>query len=272
MRYLGVMLCVALLVSGVGCVGDWRTAPPARAPTTAADDVLRVLTYNIHHGAGTDSVLDLERIARVITDATPDLVGLQEVDNGASRTGDVDQAATLGSLTGMHHAFAPFMDFQGGQYGLAVLSKHPIVSARVIDLPPGRSEPRSALAVEVAPADKPRVTIVCLHFDWLEGDAERFAQAQALIAALDSEDGVILAGDFNDTPDSRTIRAFEDAGYAIAQPAVGNGLTFPADLPTKRIDFVMHRPAFAFVGGVEVLDEKVASDHRPVLAVLEWTK
>lgn len=272
MRYLGVMVCVVLLLSGVGCTDDSRVAPPAQSPTMAGDDVLRVLTYNTHHGEGTDGVLDLERIARVITDATPDLVALQEIDNNASRTAGVDQAATLGSLTGMHHAFAPFMDFQGGEYGLAVLSKHPIVSARVIGLPPGRHEPRAALAVEVAPAGKPRLTIVCLHFDWLEGDAERFAQAEALLAALDSEAGVILAGDFNDTPGSRTIRAFEDAGFAIARPAAGSGFTFPADSPNKRIDFVMYRPAFAFVGGVRVLGEEVASDHRPVLAVLEWTK
>ncbi len=272
MRYLGAMLCVVLAVWSAGCVRDAGRAPAIPAPSAVGDDVLRVLTYNIHHGEGTDSVLDLERIARVITDATPDLVALQEIDNGASRTGSVDQAATLGSLTGMHHAFAPFMDFQGGRYGLAVLSKHPIVSVRVIALPPGRHEPRAALAVEVAPARKPRVTMVCLHFDWLDDDAERFAQAEVLIAALDSREGVILAGDFNDTPGSRTIRAFEDAGFAIAPPTAGSGSTFPADRPDRRIDFVMHRPVFAFVGRVEVLDEKVASDHRPVLAVLEWAK
>ena len=126
--------------------------------------------------------------------------------------------------------------------------------------------------MEIAPAGKPRVTFVCVHFDWLDDDTERFAQAEALLAALDDAGGVIVAGDFNDTPGSRTIRAFEEAGFRIVAPGEGEGATFPSAGPTKRIDFVMHRPSFGFVGTAEVLAEEVASDHRPVLAELEWVQ
>lgn len=272
MRYLGALWCVAFLMASVGCAGKPDTTSPVPARAAADESTLRVLTYNTHHCEGTDGVLDLARVARVISEADPDLVALQEIDDGASRTDGVDQAAMLGSLTGMHHAFVPFMDFQGGRYGLAVLSKHPMASVHVIDLPPGKHEPRAALAIEVAPKGKPSLTLVCLHLDWLDDDAERFAQAEALIAAIDGEESVILAGDFNDTPGSRTIRAFEDAGFVLAQPKEGDGLTFPSDGPTRRIDFVVHRPGFGLVGRAEVLNEVVASDHRPVLAELEWTR
>lgn len=231
-----------------------------------------MLTYNTHHGEGTDGVLDLGRIAGVIRGASPDVVALQEIDETAERTGGVDQAAALGELTGMEHVFAPFMDFQGGRYGLAVLSGHPVVSSRVIELPTGRSEPRVALAVTIAPPDRPRVTVVCLHFDWLADDTQRFAQAETLLAALEGGEGVILAGDFNDTPGSRTIRLFEDAGFVVSDPSGGSGATFPSGSPDRRIDFVMHRPAYGFVSESVVLDETTASDHRPVLAILRRTR
>ncbi len=259
--------CGALLAGG--CGGSLRE--PAPAGRTDPPD-LRVLTYNIRHGEGMDGAIDLARVARVIRDAAPDVVALQEVDNRAARTGGVDQAATLGELTGMAHAFAPFMEFEGGEYGLAVLSAHPIVSTRVIALPPGRHEPRAALAVEIALAEGPAVTFACLHLDWLEDDTERFAQAEALIGALEGVRAVILAGDFNDVPGSRTLRAFEDAGFIAAEPTGSAGETFPADRPRTRIDFVMHRPTFAFVAEAETLDEPVASDHRPVLARMWWVR
>ncbi|MFG0242858.1 MAG: endonuclease/exonuclease/phosphatase family protein [Phycisphaerales bacterium JB054] len=272
MKTLRLLSCVVLCVCVGACSPPERSESPAADAATQPHDALTVLSYNTHHGEGTDGVLDLERIARVITDAGPDVVALQEIDEGASRTGGVDQASEYGLLTGLEHAFAPFMDFQGGRYGLAVLSKHPIASVRTIELPPGKGEPRSALAAEIAPPGKPVVMFVCVHFDWLDDDTERFAQAEALLAALDGQQGVIIAGDFNDTPGSRTIRAFEEAGFRIVPPAAGDGATYPSDGPTKRIDFVMHRPSFGFMGTAEVLAEEVASDHRPVRAVLEWVQ
>src|SRR4051794_910403 len=81
----------------------------------------RVLTYNIHHGEGTDGRLDLGRIAGVIKSCQADVVGLQEVDQATERSGGVDQAATLSELTGLHATFGKAIDYRGGAYGLAVL-------------------------------------------------------------------------------------------------------------------------------------------------------
>jgi endonuclease/exonuclease/phosphatase family metal-dependent hydrolase len=257
----------------VGC--SWEGPKGARGRDGAAwgtSEALAVLSYNIRHGRGTDGVLDLERIAGVVLASGAELVALQEVDERTERTGGVDQAAELGRLTGMHHAFAPFMGFQGGRYGLAVLSAHPILSHRVIDLPPGKHEPRVALLVEVELPGWERLAFVSLHLDWLADDAERFAQAGALVEALDDQSRVLLAGDFNDVPGSRTIRAFEGAGFVAAEAGGGDGSTFPAGAPDRRIDWIMHRPASAARSESVVLEEPVASDHRPVLARLWWVR
>ena len=70
---------------------------------------------------GQDGKVDLRRAASVIIRLRPDLVALQEVDHRARRSGQVDQAAELGKMTGMHHAFGSFFDFEGGKYGMAIL-------------------------------------------------------------------------------------------------------------------------------------------------------
>src|SRR5688500_5929836 len=94
-------------------------------PADEASQVVRVLTYNIHHGEGTDRQLNLERLADVIKSVNPDLVGLQEVDQKTARSKGVDQAARLAELTGLRAIFGKAMEYQGGGYGLAVLSRWP---------------------------------------------------------------------------------------------------------------------------------------------------
>ena len=103
-----------LMLMWVGCVAPNR---PIQEPTT-----LRVMSYNIKHGYGMDGKIDFERIAAVIRKQNPDVVTLQEVDKAVSRSGGIDTAQHLGQLLGMTHHFAKFMDYQGGEYGLAGLS------------------------------------------------------------------------------------------------------------------------------------------------------
>src|SRR5207245_3068269 len=92
--------------------------------------IIRVMTYNIHVGVGMDKKLDLPRIAGVINQQHPDLVGLQEVDRGVERTQRIDEIAEIASRTRMDYAFSFNLRYQGGQYGVAILSRFPI---RVID-------------------------------------------------------------------------------------------------------------------------------------------
>ena len=123
-------LLVPLLLPLTGAREPSETAP-ARDPRT-----LRVMSYNIHIGVGLDKKSDLARIANVIKAADVDVVALQEVDVRTRRSGtDVDQLAELAKLTGMHGRFGKGRDFDGGEYGQAILSRQPIKEFTVHKLP-----------------------------------------------------------------------------------------------------------------------------------------
>lgn len=232
---------------------------------------LRILTYNIRHGRGLDDRIDLGRIADVIRAAEPDLAAIQEVDRCTRRSGGVDQAQALGELTGLHAAFGPAMDFSGGHYGVAVLSRAPIASAVVHPLPHAPDhEPRTSLEVVTAPtADTPPLRLISTHLDYLPDDTDRLAQAHELnqLFAPPDETPTLLAGDFNATPDSSPIgvisERWTDTWTGAPTP------TFPTDEPTVKIDYIFARTADPWsVTQAHVLHAPLASDHHPVLAVL----
>lgn len=241
-----------------GCAIPSHPAPSDGSP-------LRVVSYNIRHGRGMDGRVDLERTAAVLRALEPDLVGLQEVDERVERSGGVDQAAELGQRLGLAHTFGSFMAYGGGRYGMALLSRHPIARAWEIPLPTG-NEPRVALAAEIA---HPAGTFVAVnvHFDWVADDGFRFAQASTLTRALDELVWpYVLLGDFNDGPGSRTLELFQIRAEEARKPKAERS-TFPSTEPVKEIDFVFAAPRGAWeVDGARVVDEREASDHRPVFA------
>lgn len=221
---------------------------------------LRVLAYNIKHGRGNDGNVDLQRIAQVIRRLNPDVVALQEVDNQAQRSQKVKQAETLAKLTGLpHHAFGRFFDFQGGEYGMALLSRYPLSEVENLRLPDG-AEPRTALLARVeAPAP---FRIAGVHFYATE--AERIAQAKKLRDHLDTKRDLpaVIAGDFNSEPSSPVLQLYSDWNI----PSKGDDcLTFSSDRPTKEIDYILQRPKTHYtVEAIDVVHEPVASDHRPL--------
>jgi len=225
------------------------------------------MTYNIHHGAGMDGKVDLERIAKVLGDQR-DFIGLQEVDDRTKRTGGVNQAAELGKLLRMHAAFGSFMDFQGGRYGVAILSKHQIIRTHSLRLPNG-NEPRVALVAEVLLPDGISLLLVNVHFDWVDDDKFRFAQAQVVANYLKEQTlPFILLGDFNDQPGSRTLKLFTEIAKEAAKPK-DDHFTFSSTKPEIEIDFIFAGPPERWrVNKTSVLEEKVASDHRPFAAEL----
>lgn len=260
-----MMLCIASVVLSVQLVACAQT--PQR---------VRVLTYNIHIGIGEDGVRDLQRTAKLITSLAPDVVALQEVDSGTKRSLGVDQAAKLGALTGMHARFgAALPKFDGGQYGEAVLSRWPITQTRLVPLPADAGfETRAALAIEIAPGDPSKpFWFIGTHLDHTRDDAQRLKQIAALNAALadDAHQPAILAGDFNAEPESEAMAAvlerWTDTQPGAEAPQWG---TWPSKQPTIRIDYVLVRPAGAWrVVQAKVIDDRITSDHRPVLVVLE---
>ena len=229
---------------------------------------LRVLTYNIHIGRGLDGRYDLGRIARVIRDADVDLVALQEVDRGTRRSQGADQPAELARLLpGYTPFFASAMSFDGGAYGVCVLSRLPIKGTQAVALPGAAGcEPRAAavLAVEFRGES---LTFVATHLENQNNDT-RLIQVKALEAAVPLATGAwaVLAGDFNTAPYRAALAPLTNRWRVTwsgeAPPS------FPANQPDRAIDHVWVHPA-ARADGVrcEVLAEPVASDHRPVRAV-----
>ena len=227
---------------------------------------LRVLSYNVRHGEGLDRRLDLERVAAVIREARPDIVALQEIDRNTDRTDRVDQAARLGELTGLEHVFGAFMEYQGGEYGMALLSRWPVVATTNHPLPPG-AEPRSTLAARIRlPGVAGEVIVSGIHL--YRTEAERLRQARRLVDIFEHEQApVILAGDFN-SPPGDPIMDLVGQHWTLPKRA-SPSLTFPANQPDREIDFIGYRPADRCrVLEYRVLSEPVASDHRPVLMVL----
>jgi endonuclease/exonuclease/phosphatase family metal-dependent hydrolase len=260
MNYIRFIVCLALAVALSSTAEE--TAQPIR---------LRVLTYNIHHGAGMDRKLDLERIARVIRDQKPDFVALQEVHSKTRLVKKIDQAAELGRLTGMYAAFGKAMDYNGGEYGEAVLSRWPIREQRTIPLSAGPGhEPRAALWIRVTlPDGAGDLDFIGTHLDHLKTE-QRIGQINDLNQGALNTNAIpcILAGDFNtspDTPEHKLLkRDWAEAGADVSEA------TYPADSPQIKIDYVWFRPAKSFrTVEARVVEEKVASDHRPVLAILE---
>ena len=251
---------ILIFISSFALLKASEAAPSS--PTTTA---IRVLTYNLHHGEGVDGKVDLKRIARIISDTHADIVALQEVDQKTQRTGGVDQAAELARLTGLHFAYGKAMDYQGGAYGQALLSRWPLTEFVVHPLPdPTQVEPRIAISAQVRPPGQPGFRFVGTHLDAKSDDNARWQQTTRLIELFGADaTPTILVGDFNARPETRILQAltpyFCDASAANPAP------TIPAHKPTSRIDYILVRPAAQWqIQASAVLPEAVASDHRPL--------
>ncbi|RCS47764.1 endonuclease [Bremerella cremea] len=240
----------------------------------AAEPVrIRVVSYNIHHAEGTDAKLNLPRIAQIINEATPDIVALQEVDQNVQRTGQVDQAAELAKLTKMNTVFGGNIPLQGGWYGNAILTRYPSISMTNHALPQlGPGEKRGVIEanITIPGLDQP-LKFLATHFDHRPNDAERVESAKMIQKLTESwkDRPALFAGDLNATPKSESIKLiFQDWTSANLK----NLDTIPSDAPNRQIDYILYRPAKGWkVIEFQVLEEPVASDHRGILAVLEWT-
>jgi endonuclease/exonuclease/phosphatase family metal-dependent hydrolase len=228
---------------------------------------LRLMTYNIRHGRGVDGKVDLGRVAAVIEAEAPDVVTLQEVDHSRFRSGVMDQGEKLAARLGMEARFAPCMSHEeDGHYGIATMTRLPIVDHAQVILPRGSaerarfSEPRSALLTKLDWDGHP-LDVINTHLS-LRPD-ERRAQAQAL-ARLGRGHDVIMAGDLNCTPVSSAYRRLLERLRGVPVAAA----SWPSRFPFLRLDHVLYRGHLAASDG-RVIKERLArraSDHLPVVA------
>lgn len=257
---LGVCLSALLLC---GC----RTAKPA-----AQTHTFRVMTYNIHHGEGLDGKVDLVRIAELIKRERADIVALQEVDKGVTRTQQRDIAGELAKLTGMTGVFSNNFTYQGGEYGNAVLTRFPVLATQNTHYQMLRTNEQRGLLELTLKVQGRELCFLDTHLDFRHDDEERLLNLINIREVVSRHAGqpVILCGDFNDTPASRTygrLKLFLNDAWAMV--GQGEGWTFSADQPQRRIDYVWFAPTESLKPLKAWVPETKASDHLPLVVEME---
>ncbi|WP_229874500.1 endonuclease/exonuclease/phosphatase family protein [Amycolatopsis deserti] len=269
------MIIMRLAVAVLAVVLALGAVPAAAAHPTK----LTVASYNIHAGAGQDGVFDLARTAAAVRDLRADVVGLQEVDvHWDARSQYRDEATELARALDMHVFFAPIYDLDPPapgaprrQYGVAVLSRFPILAARNLEItrlstltPDATPAPAPGFAEVTVAAHGGPVRVYTTHLDYRADPAVRRAQVADMLAVLDRLPGPeILTGDFNAEPAAPELAPLW-TDLTDADPRAG---TYPAAEPVKRIDFVTTSRDFATRSARTVAT--TASDHRPVVAELD---
>lgn len=250
------------------------------APRSGTDSSLRIMSYNLHSCRGLDGKVRPERIARVINAFDPDLVAVQEVDAHRASSGSEDQAHLIASHLRMEHVFQTMLEKEGEDYGIAIFSKHPFQQIRAGFLTQAgrRREGRGAICLRVTPNQGRSFYFINTHFGL--GRAERKDQASRLLGEhwlgrIPKNEPVILCGDFNSLPRSRIYRQLTQSFKDVWQGAGDDNRArpgFPSIMPLFRLDHIFLSDHFD-VSRVEVpgtSTAKVASDHLPLCAELEW--
>jgi endonuclease/exonuclease/phosphatase family metal-dependent hydrolase len=246
-------------------------ARPQPRPPAVRD--VRVLVYNIHAGKDAAGVDNLARVADLVREVRADLVLLQEVDRGTRRSGVVDQPSVLARRTGLSVAFGKTLDYDGGEYGIAILSRWPIGSHELSRLPVdppqqragGSYEPRGAQRATVR-ATGGDLALVNTHLDASREDHYRRQEIRSVLAIVRALDApALVGGDFNSTPDSEVQASIRAAGLRDAwlECGRGEGLTYPASTPAKRIDYLFLTGTISCSSAVVL--STTASDHRALL-------
>ena len=237
--------------------------------------MVRILTYNTHFTIGLDKQPDWRRIAGVIKPVGADAAGPQEVVINHPWSPGVNAPRLWSEALAMQHVFGKTIPINNGQgeYGIAAFSPHPLAHVRTLRLPvPDSREPRIALAVRI---EKPvPFTFIVTHFSYggeYPGDEDARVRAAELITETVRRERLapaVLVGDLNAPPDAPCLEALRRewtvCNDADPQPS------FPADAPATLIDYICFYPKTAFrLSALRVLEEPMASDHRPVAAELE---
>jgi endonuclease/exonuclease/phosphatase family metal-dependent hydrolase len=239
--------------------------------------MVRLLTYNVHRCVGTDRRLDVGRVAEVIGAQSPDIVALQEVDVGRSRTGGVDQAHRIAQRLGMAFRFNAAFKVEEEQFGDAILTRLPERLVRAGPLPGHprfpQLEPRGAIWVEIeTPGGALNVINTHLGLVPREQRIQAAAVAGEAWAQAAADSPLVLLGDMNATPRNAAYRIL---GARLAEarrvaPFSHRAPTFPSTFPVLAIDHVFVSEKVVVDAVRTPLDplSRLASDHLPLIVDL----
>ena len=237
----------------------------AMAASAHSQDYLKLMSYNIRNAKGMDNVRNVQRIANVINNEAPDVVAVQELDSMTTRSNQTYVLAEVAERTQMHASYAPAISFQGGKYGIGILSKEQPLNIQTFPLP-GREEERMLMVAEFQ-----EYFFACTHLSLTEED--RLASLDIIKQSVStSQKPFFLAGDLNDKPESEFIKALQQDFQILTNVKQA---TFPAPGPKETIDYIAawkgNTDNFANLSA-QVVEEPLASDHRPITVTLRMAK
>ena len=237
----------------------------AMAASAHSQDYLKLMSYNIRNAKGMDNVRNVQRIANVINNEAPDVVAVQELDSMTTRSNQTYVLAEVAERTQMHASYAPAISFQGGKYGIGILSKEQPLNIQTFPLP-GREEERMLMVAEFQ-----EYFFACTHLSLTEED--RLASLEIIKNSVcTSHKPFFLAGDLNDKPESEFIKALQQDFQILTNVKQA---TFPAPEPTETIDYIAawkQRTNDLVALSSQVVEEPLASDHRPITVTLRMAK
>jgi endonuclease/exonuclease/phosphatase family metal-dependent hydrolase len=241
-----------------------KEAGPITTDVRKEDDppsVIRIMTWNIHGGVGSDRLCDLNRVVKCVRAHAPDIVAIQEIDS--RRIAGLGCAFDfLAAALGPHSTEARLITAPDGDYGHALVSRWPFLEAARHDISVDRRERRAAIEVSVATPCGP-LHVVAVHM----GLSFRERRHQAAILCKLAQSGPersVLLGDFNDWILHGPVRR----ALAEAMPGRTHHKTFPARRPVLPLDRIYCRPSSLLVRSWIDPQARAASDHLSVIAEL----
>lgn len=219
----------------------------------------RVASYNVR--ACADVGFDPRIIAKDVTEVGADLVGLQEVDENTTRS-NIDTVKILNEACGYDCRFAKAIDYRGGEYGHAIMSRFNVVSSKVVQLSSEGCENRVAM-VNVIEKDGVKFQFVNVHLDHTSLE-RRSVQYGEVKAAIDQSMPYIITGDFNTCDFTEFDLFVEDGAYLVNN----SGNYLPSFIPSATgIDNIVLSKEFKYLGcGIQTV---IHSDHRMIWADIE---
>jgi endonuclease/exonuclease/phosphatase family metal-dependent hydrolase len=254
---------------------------PVESPSQKNE--FKFMTYNIHFGVGMDDLLNLERIAQNILseDIDPDVIGLQEVENGRLTSHGIDMALWLAKRLKMHYYYLPAVNEHA--YGLALLSKYPITVATGYQVP-SLSLERFLLHGVIRINETLEMDVFVTHLGLIGWDEDLAAQVNFVLQKtnqVNKTSNKILMGDFNleyNAPQLAPIyTAYNDTIAGIPRARTFPSVNLFGD-PIESIDYIFTTKNVINIVESHVIADflpgnnpaEFGSDHLPVVATLTF--
>lgn len=278
------LIVLSALIHLTGCSGSDSSPidPGWTAPDDGKQQQLVVMSYNIRHcapyyGTSENTTANVNNVAEVLKNIKPDIVFMQEVDKNTTRSLGIDQTQKLAKLAEYpYYQFYKMQDYQGGEYGIAILSALRLKDVQTHTIPSEiegqKITGNNILGTAKIEFNGVNIYLANTHLSVYQNDRDK--QLPYMLEEILSKQTipVLFAGDFNATPSNLTIQQLDDAGY-IRTNTDPKKFTIPSNAPNRELDYIAYKPAKTF----EVISHTVpigisASDHLPIISILNVLK